>query len=358
MHLNTISLTKFRNYNESSFSFGKRINCITGSNGAGKTNLLDAIYYICITKSYFATTEFQNIKHGESWFVLRGEIELNGIPYVVKCKVEKEKRKDLYLNEKRYERLSDHIGLLPLVFSTPNDVELIYGGSEERRRFLDLMLSQTDHTYLENLQEYNRLLIQRNALLKQFAEKGNFNASLLEVYDSRMLQPSTYIHNTRKDAIKEILPHINETCHILSNGKEDMGITYQSDLHNQSMEQLLAGNLERDRIMKRTSSGIHRDDLIFRMDEKIIKRFASQGQQKSFLIALKVGLLRWLKERKQVSPFLLLDDIFDKLDSERSSLLIELIAQNEFGQVFLTDTQHQRLEKALGKTDGVKFFQM
>lgn len=358
MHLNTISLINFRNYEDTSFSFNHKLNCITGSNGSGKTNLLDAIYYLCITKSYFAATEFQNIRHGENRFALRGEIELNGVPHALKCRVEKEKRKDFYLDEKRYEKLSDHVGLFPVVFSTPNDVELIYGGSEERRRFLDLMLSQTDHAYLENLQEYNRLLLQRNSLLKQFAEKGNFNASLLEAYDSKMAKPATCIFESRKNAVEEILPYINKTCLYFSQGREDMSLDYESDLHHEDMRHLLEKNIERDRVLKRTSAGIHRDDLIFLMDNRVIRKFASQGQQKSFLISLKLALFRWLKDKKQTAPFLLLDDIFDKLDHDRSASLLDLIAKGGFGQIFITDTQHGRLKNAFIGNKEAEFFEM
>lgn len=358
MHLHHLSLTNFRNYAESSFSFSKKINCITGKNGSGKTNLLDAIYYLCITKSYFAATEFQNIRHAESWFALRGEIEGNGRKHLVKCKVEKEKKKDFFLDEKRYEKLSDHVGIFPVVFSTPNDVELIYGGSEERRRFLDLMLSQTDHVYLENLQEYNRLLLQRNALLKQFTETRTFNNSLLEVYDQNLVKPAHYIFDSRKKAIEEILPHISKTCLHLSSNQEEMSLEHESDLQHADMRSLLANNVERDRALKRTSAGIHRDDLIFLMNGRIIRKFASQGQQKSFLISLKLGLFRWLKEKKGAAPFLLLDDIFDKLDSERSGRLLELLTHDGFGQVFLTDTQRSRMENVFRKNDEVEFFQM
>ncbi len=358
MRLNAISLHNFRNYEDSSFSFGKKLNCITGSNGTGKTNLLDAIYYLCITKSYFAATEFQNIRHGANLFALRGDIELNGIHHVLKCKVEKEKRKDFYLDEKRYEKLSDHVGLFPVVFSTPNDVELIYGGSEERRRFLDLMLSQTDRAYLENLLEYNRLLLQRNSLLKQFAEKGNFNASLLEAYASKMVKPATFIFESRKKTAEEILPYISKTCLYFSQEKENMSLDYESDLHHGDMWHLLEKNTERDRALKRTSAGIHRDDLVFLMDNRVIRKFASQGQQKSFLISLKLALFRWLKDKKQVAPFLLLDDIFDKLDHDRSALLLELIAKDGFGQIFITDTQHGRLENVFIGNKEVEFFEM
>lgn len=358
MLLRSIYLANFRNYREASFSFSKKITCITGNNGSGKTNLLDALYYLCISKSYFGSADFQNIRHGEFWFALRGEFSLNNIPQAVKCKVEKEKRKDFYLNDKRYEKLADHVGKFPVVFSTPNDVDLIYGGSEERRRFLDLMLSQTDRAYLENLQEYNRLLLQRNALLKKFADTGTFNASLLEIYDSNMVKPAGEIFASRKKAIEEIIPFISNTCSHLSDGNEDMSIRFESDMLNGDFLQLLSKNAERDRILKRTSSGTHRDELVFLMNGHIIRKFASQGQQKSFLIALKLGLYCWLKEKTGVAPFLLLDDVFDKLDQQRSAKLLELIAHDDFGQVFITDTQRHRLEQVFAGNADVEFIQM
>jgi len=356
--LRSIYISNFRNYQEASFSFSKKITCITGNNGSGKTNLLDAIYYLCITKSYFAATDFQNIRHGETSFAMRGEFFENDLPHAVKCKVEKDKRKDFYLEDNRYEKLSDHVGKFPIVFSTPNDVELIYGGSEERRRFIDLMLSQTDHVYLENLQEYNRLLLQRNALLKKFADTNSFNAPLLEVYDSRMVKPAGYLYESRKNAISEIIPFINKTCNHLSDANEDMSIGYESDMLNGDMGSLLAQHVERDRILRRTTNGIHRDELVFLMNNHIIRKFASQGQQKSFLISLKLGLYRWLKNKIAVAPFLLLDDIFDKLDQHRSAKLLELIAQDDFGQVFITDTQRHRLESVFAGNKDVEFVEM
>lgn len=358
MYLRSIYLVNFRNYRETSFSFSKKITCITGNNGCGKTNLLDAIYYLCITKSYFSATDFQNMRHGESRFALRGEFLEQGIPHIVKCKVEKDKRKDFYLDEKQYEKLAAHVGKFPIVFSAPNDIELIYGGSEERRRFLDLMLSQTDRAYLEYLQEYNRLLLHRNALLKQFADTNTFNASLLEAYDHKLVQPAGYIFAWRKKAIEEIISHISDTCRRLSEGMEDMSIVYESDLLKDDMQHLLAKNMERDRVLRRTGSGIHRDDLAFLMNGHVIRKFASQGQQKSFLIALKIGLYRWLKEKTSVSPFLLLDDVFDKLDRQRSARLLEFIAQDDFSQVFITDTQRHRLESVFAGNSDVEFVEM
>ncbi len=358
MFIRSIYISNFRNYHEAAFSFSKKITCITGNNGSGKTNLLDALYYLCITKSYFAATDFQNIRHSEISFAMRGEFFANDLPHAVKFKVEKDKRKDFYLDDKRYEKLSDHVGKFPVVFSTPNDVELIYGGSEERRRFIDLMLSQTDHVYLENLQEYNRLLLQRNALLKKFADTNSFNASLLEIYDCKMVKPAGYIFESRKNALSEIIPYINKTCSHLSDGNEDMSMDYESDMLNSDMGDLLAKNMERDRVLRRTSSGIHRDDLVFLMNNHIIRKFASQGQQKSFLISLKLGLYCWLKEKMSVAPFLLLDDIFDKLDQQRSAKLLELIAQDDFGQVFITDTQRHRLEGVFAGNNDVEFVQM
>jgi len=356
--LHSIHLFNFRNYREAAFAFTRKINCITGGNGSGKTNLLDAIYYLCITKSYFAATDFQNIRHGESRFALRGEVSGTNGAHTVKCKTEQDKRKDFYLDEKRYDKLGDHVGKFPVVFSAPNDVELIYGGSEERRRFLDLMLSQTDHAYLENLQEYNRLLLQRNALLKKFAETNSFNASLLEVYDSKLAQPAGYIFESRKKAVAELIPHISRMCSHLSGSNEDMTMEYESELLQSEMGRLLANNAERDRMLRRTSAGVHRDDIVFLMNGHVIRKFASQGQQKSFLISLKLGLYRWLKEKKSVAPFLLLDDIFDKLDKERSARLLELVAHDDFSQVFITDTQQQRLEVVFEKNPEVEFFQM
>ncbi len=356
--LHKISLSNYRNYADSDFSFKKKITCITGKNGSGKTNLLDAIYYLCITKSYFASTDYQNIRHGESWMALRGEMEVNGSRHQIKCKLENQKRKEFFLDDNRYDKLTEHIGFLPVVFITPNDVELIYGSSEERRRFLDLMLSQTNHEYLNKLQEYNRLLLQRNAALKQFAESGNFNASLLDAYDNKMAEPSAYIYKERQKAVTEILPYISETCFLLSGKKESMSVEHESDLQRDSMENLLAKNRERDRLLRRTSNGVHRDDLAFTMDNFELRKYGSQGQQKSFLIAFKLAWYQWLKKKKEALPFLLLDDIFDKLDPARCARLLELIQGNEFGQIFITDTQRGRLEGVFTRDEDVAFIEM
>ncbi len=357
MLLRSIYLNNFRNYEEAYFSFGKRIVSITGKNGSGKTNLVDAIYYLCITKSYFAATDFQNVKHDSPGFILRGIIE-SDTEHAIKCKLEKDKRKDFFLDEKRYDKLSDHVGLFPVIFSTPNDVELMYGGSEERRRLLDLALSQTNRLYLDRLQDYNRLLLQRNALLKKFIESRSYNPALLEAYDAKMNEPANYIHEQRRQAIAEIAPFIRETCNILSDENEKMNLRYESDLSESDMSSLLSANLDKDRMLGRTSRGIHRDDLIFQMDGNVIRKFGSQGQQKSFLIALKLGLYEWLKQKTGVKPFLILDDIFDKLDEERSARLIDLISTNDYGQIFLTDTQHDRLERILSSNEDAEFLQM
>ncbi|GIV35048.1 MAG: DNA replication and repair protein RecF [Chitinophagales bacterium] len=350
MFVHSVHLYNFRNYGESSFAFEKRLIAITGRNGCGKTNLVDAIHYLCLTKSYFATTDFQNIRHQASGFALRATIEKE-LVHTIKCRVEKDKRKDFYLDDQRYERLSDHIGSFPVVFSAPTDATLIYGGSEERRRLLDIALSQTDPLYLQQLQEYNRLLLQRNALLKSFAESGSFNASLLETYDEKIIGPATYLYQHRKRAVMEIGAPLQQLCNLLSDEHESMTLHYASDLSETSQEALLAANIAKDRASGRTTAGIHRDDLLFSMDDNVIRRFASQGQQKSFLLALKLGIYEWLRQKTGIKPLLILDDVFDKLDAQRSRRLLHILFSDNYGQVFLTDTDHDLLRKMLTSRD-------
>lgn len=348
MFLSSLYLYHFKSYEKQTYQFNKRIICFTGQNGVGKTNLLDAIYYLCLTKSYFNSVDQQLIKHQQVSFIVEGAFTVHNQLQKVKCLQARLQKKEFTVNEVRYEKLAQHIGLLPVVMVTPDDHILIYGGSEERRKFIDTTLSQIDRKYLEALQEYNKYLTQRNALLKQFAEQQYFDANLLLAYDIKLAPLNDFIFENRKAFIAAFTPVFNKVYAKLSSEKEQVTINYESSLHQQNGKQILLKNIDKDKIMKRTMEGIHRDDLLFEMNGEIVKKFGSQGQQKTFLFSLKLAQAFMLQDALEKKPFLLLDDIFDKLDAERSSNLLAYLYQNYEGQIFITDTQKTRLEMHFG----------
>ncbi len=344
MHLSSLTILQYKNYTKLKVAFGKQMVCFTGHNGAGKTNLLDAIYYCCMSKSYFHSTDQHNIQHGLDFFRLDAGIELAGEHLDLKCVYQLGKRKDLQVNESPYERLSDHVGRFPVVIVTPDDNILINGGSEERRRFLDMTASQIDRPYLEALQAYTRIVTQRNALLKKALETGRLDKAMLGVYDEELAVHAQLLHQKRNGFIEEITPDFNSIYAAISGEREQVSLAYSSPLNDSTLSEILTKNIERDRAMGRTSSGVHRDDLELTMDGHTVRRFGSQGQQKSFLIALKLAQYQLLFRHKGVKPFLLLDDIFDKLDAGRSARLLHHISDESFGQIFITDTQRARIE--------------
>ena len=330
--------------------FSPRINLVYGHNGAGKTNLLDAIYYLCFCKSNFSASDANNIRHTRRFFRLEGAFVLKGISEHITAKVSKGRRKEMERNKIPYARLSQHIGLLPLIMIAPDDIELIKEGSEIRRKMLDALISQFNAEYLQNLIEYNKTLAQRNALLKRFADENRFDATLLEVYDNRMAPLAQEIHKQRARTIKTLQPFINQCYRNISAGAEEVGCDYKSSLKRAKMETILKRNLTADRMMQRTTDGIHRDDLPFTIGGYSLKKFGSQGQQKSFLIALKLAHYRYLAEQKNSLPILLLDDIFAKLDENRIAKLLQIVADKEqFGQIFITDTRLERMTDLFDK---------
>jgi DNA replication and repair protein RecF len=347
---NFISLLQFKNYSRQSFRFTKRITGIAGNNGVGKTNLLDAIYYLCFTKSYFSRTDTMNVQQGQTGFRLEAETGFNGKAERLVCILRESGKKEFYLNEDMYERLSQHLGRYTCVMIAPDDAQLITGGSEERRRFLDALLSQLDVTYLQHLITYNRILRQRNSLLVSFAETGNRNMALLEVLNDQLLKPAGYIFEKRKSFLSSFIPAAVELYDEIA-GKEDaMGIRYESDLAGTSFKELLQVYQPKDIAAQRTTIGIHKDDLEITMNGQSFKNIASQGQRKSLLFALKLTEMQALKHEKGYAPVLLLDDVFEKLDEGRISNLLKKVCVENDGQVFITDTNEERLEKHLEKT--------
>ncbi|MEJ5052878.1 DNA replication/repair protein RecF [Sphingobacterium sp. MYb382] len=346
MWLKHLSVLNFKNYTESSLEFLPQVNAFTGENGAGKTNLLDAIHYLALCKSYFNPIDSQHIKKGTEWFMVQGEFDRQDIPDVVSCSLKKNQKKQFRKNKKDYQRLADHIGQFPLVMISPYDSSIVLEGSEERRKFVDNVISQTDNHYLDTLILYNKILLQRNTLLKDAGRRGQLDLGLLEVMDMQLVDVGERIFDRRKQFMEEFLPEFTRYYRFLTEEAEEVSLVYESPLMKQDFPSLLKQNLERDRILERTSQGVHKDDLLFTIHEQMpLKKFGSQGQQKSFLIALKLAQYSFLKQKKQDKPLLLLDDIFEKLDDRRTRKLMQLVSEDEFGQIFLTDTDALRVHK-------------
>lgn len=345
MWLKQLSVFNFKNYSESSLEFLPQINAFAGANGAGKTNLLDAIHYLALCKSYFNPIDSQHIKKGFDWFMIQGAFERDQTPDIIACSVKKSQKKQFKRNKKDYQRLADHIGLFPLVMISPNDTVIVTDGSEERRKFMDNVISQTDNHYLDILIQYNKILLQRNTLLKQVREKGVLDMGLLDVLNVQLTEVGERIFDRRKQFMDEFLPEFERYYAFLTEGAEEVSLVYESPLMRTDFGTLLRDSLEKDRALERTSQGIHKDDLLFTIhDGMALKKFGSQGQQKSFLIALKLAQYSFLKKKKKYKPLLLLDDIFDKLDERRTRKLMQLVSDDEFGQIFITDTDAERIK--------------
>jgi DNA replication and repair protein RecF len=341
--LTKISLTQFKNYSFSSFNFAERVIGICGHNGRGKTNLLDAIYYTCFTKSYFSKTDTINVQFDTDGFRLEAIFETDKLVLINRLGGKKE----LQLNEVVYDKFSQHIGKFPAVMVAPDDVELITGGSEGRRRFIDTVISQIDEQYLMQLIIYNKVLLQRNSLLKRFAEQGNTDWALLEVIDEQLITPGNYIFYTRKAFMLELMPLANELYKtIAANGEETLSLNYESQLHTNQFETILKQNQQKDMLLQRSNAGIHKDDISILLNGQVFKNIASQGQRKSLLFALKLAEFQLLKTKKGFAPILLLDDVFEKLDEERMRQLLKWVCVENDGQVFITDTHKERLETA------------
>ncbi|MFA7687205.1 MAG: DNA replication/repair protein RecF [Moheibacter sp.] len=344
MYLDWIKLRNFKNFKESDWEFSPKINAFVGSNGVGKTNVLDAVHYLALTKSYLNYSDALNIHFDADFFSLEGNFHKESSEDIIFCAVQESKGKILKKNAKAYDRLSEHIGSFPLVMISPYDHDLIKDGSDTRRRFIDNIISQSDKDYLKNLMRYNRVLIQRNSLLKYFAQNNNFDSVSLEIYNAELISLGTRIYQNRKEFITDFLPVFQEYYNFISRGNEKVNIVYDSQLNENSFQNLLNTHLQKDRSAQYSTQGIHKDDLRFEIRNYPIKKFGSQGQQKSYLIALKLAQLELMKQNLGITPLLLLDDIFDKLDETRVEQLIKLVNEERFGQIFITDTHPERTE--------------
>lgn len=342
-----IALTQFRNYLYQSFSFTERIVGISGENGSGKTNLLDAVYYLCFTRSYFSRTDAQNVHHGLQGMRLEAQLSKNEEPGKLVCIVRENNKKEFYANDEEYKKFSDHIGLYPAVMIAPDDTELITGGSEDRRKMVDTLLSQIYPGYLHHLIAYNKILQQRNSLLKAAAEHKRLDNALLEILDMQLCERGDAIYQWRKHFAAEFIPLVQQQYISIAGKDDQVQLTYDSQLHNAPMAELLQQNRQRDLYLARTGAGIHKDDIDMHMNGLVFKNIASQGQRKSLLFALKLSEFITLKQQKGFTPVLLLDDVFEKLDAGRMHNLLHRVCVEEQGQVFITDTHRERLEKAL-----------
>ena len=347
MFLKKLSLINYKNFTSHNFDFDTKINCFVGDNGIGKTNVLDAIYHLSFGKSYFNPIATQNIRHGEDFFVIEGEFQKEEREEKILCSLKRGMKKVIKRNAKVYDKFSDHIGFIPLVIISPADRDLIIEGSETRRKFMDGVISQSDRPYLQSLIHYNKILGQRNSLLKYFAVNQTFDRTTLSVYNEQLQRYGNGIFTKRLAFLETFIPIFKEQYLAISGGKEPVNLTYHSKLLEQDLLTLLEENLERDKVLQYTGTGTHKDDLFFEIDGHPIKKFGSQGQQKSFLIALKLAQFHFIKKQAETTPLLLLDDIFDKLDENRVAHIIRLVDEANFGQIFLSDTHADRTENII-----------
>ncbi|RAJ16779.1 DNA replication/repair protein RecF [Olleya aquimaris] len=347
MILKSLSLLNYKNFDSKTFSFNETINCLVGNNGVGKTNVLDAIYHLSFGKSYFNPVAKQNIKYDQDFFVINGEYDKDQKTENIVVSLKKGQKKIIKRNSKVYDKFSDHIGFLPLVIISPADRDLITEGSDTRRKFIDGVISQSDKSYLSSLINYNKILSQRNSLLKYFAVNHTYNKDTIEVYNQQLQQYGSEIFEKRKAFLDSFIPLFKARYKAISNNNEDVFLNYKSDLFEDNLDTLLNQSINKDKALQYTSVGIHKDDLEFNIGDYPIKKFGSQGQQKSFLIALKLAQFDSIKAISGDNPILLLDDIFDKLDETRVAQIIKLVNDENFGQIFISDTHAERTENAV-----------
>jgi len=349
MILKSLSLINYKNFESVNFEFDDKINCFVGNNGVGKTNVLDAMYHLSFGKSYFNPITGQNIRHDSDFFVVDGLYKKENRDEKVIVSAKRGQKKVIKRNGKAYDTFSEHIGFLPLVIISPADRDLITEGSNTRRKFIDGVISQSDQAYLNTLLKYSKIVAQRNSLLKYFSLNNTFDPTTLEVYNQQLDEYGTIIHKKRTAFLAVFTPIFLSRYQAISSGKEKVALRYQSKLSDTDLLTLLEQNLSRDRMLQYTSVGVHKDDLSFEIDEYPIKKFGSQGQQKSFLIALKLAQFDFIKKQSKVNPILLLDDIFDKLDEKRVEHIIKLVDDQNFGQLFISDTHAERTEQVVKK---------
>lgn len=351
MRLQKLNLLNYKNFSEINFEFDAKINCFVGRNGIGKTNILDSIYHLAYGRSYFNSIGIQNIKHDEDFFVIDGQFVKEDRIHQVVCSLKKGQKKILKKNGKIYDKFSEHIGFIPLVIISPSDSDLISEGSETRRKFIDAIISQLDSDYLNQLIKYQKVISQRNALLKYFFINQIFDKDTLSIYNEQLSVLGSFLYQKRKEFLADFTPIFNKYYSIIADNNEHVNLVYESQLFDKDLLSLLEENLQKDRAVQYTSVGIHKDDLLFEIESHPIKKFGSQGQQKSFLIALKLAQFEFVKQQNNVKPILLFDDIFDKLDKFRVSKIIDLVNQNTFGQIFISDTDEERTENVIKNTN-------
>lgn len=346
MHLTDLSLLNYKNYEEATISLSAKINCFVGENGVGKTNLLDAIHYLALCKSNFNPVDSQNIRHGEEFAVVQGKFMRKDREESIFCSIRRNKKKQFKRNNKDYKRLAEHIGLIPLVMISPADYILIQGGSEERRKWLNSVIGQYDREYLENVISYNRILTQRNKLLKDNRTVHGM-ADLFDVLDAQLIQFGQPVYEARKRFVEKLSPVFQKFYQHVSGKKEKVTISYSSQLIKNDFQTILIQNREKDKIVQYSTTGIHKDDIDMQLGEYSLKKIASQGQQKTFLVALKLAEFEFMRDTMNNTPILLLDDVFDKFDAFRVRQIIQLVADNNFGQIFVTDTNPDRMQSIL-----------
>jgi len=346
-YLKKISIINYKNIVDKEYNLDPKINCFVGNNGVGKTNILDSIYHLALGKSYFNLRNDQLINKNEDFMVIDGLFDLNGKKENIICSIKRGGKKNLKRNGKTYKKFSNHIGLIPVVLISPYDNDLINEGSSERRKFIDSIISQNNKEYLINLIAYSRVIQNRNSLLKQYNKSVDFDLDTIKIYDDQIIKLSEPIFMARKNFFNDFKDLVIEKYDQISENQEKISIEYKSDLFDSEIKNLIENSFQKDVILQYTSSGIHKDDFIFNLDGSRIKKFGSQGQQKSFLIALKLAQFEYLKNKTGNSPILLLDDIFDKLDLIRVKRIVEIVNSTNFGQLFLSDTDRERIEKVL-----------
>lgn len=338
-----IKLQHFKNYQNANLALCNQVNCFVGKNGAGKTNFLDSVYYLSFTKSYFGTLDAQNMQPNAEFFTIKATYLKNTFDEETILTYHKGK-KTLTVNHNEVKKFSEHIGYFPLVIIAPNDIMLLYNASDERRKFLDGLIAQTDKVYLNDLLCYNKVLEQRNKQLKLFAEQGQVNTTLLESYNNQLTNYGKNLFAKRSTFLTAFIPLVNQFYQKIAASNEHVEVAYTSDLLNTDFSTLLVQYQQTDIAAQRTTKGIHKDDLAFSINGHVIKKFGSQGQQKSLIIALKLAQYHYLKQHTNTKPLLLLDDIFEKLDEHRLKVLLQMIVENEFGQIFITDSHLNRLQ--------------
>lgn len=358
--LKTLQLTNFKNYSQATLELSQKLNCFVGDNGMGKTNLLDAIHTLCLAKSHFLSSDQHLVKNGETFFRLQAMFERAGTPEEIVIKYKVRGKKQIERNKTSYKKIAEHIGFLPLVIIAPDDMQLILDGSEERRKYLDLCLVQLDPDYTKALMHYNQVLDQRNALLRNSDDKNPPDTSLLDYYDSQLIDPAKYIHQARKELCEKLTTIFQKAYASISSERETVEMVYKSQLDQADYPLLLAESRNKDIFLQRTGKGIHKDDLELVMKDQPLKRFASQGQLKSYLLAMKLAQYELLRDDLGIYPILLLDDIFDRLDPGRVKQLLEMLTSGEFGQIFLSDTHENRVIDLLEmlRIDGSTIFKI